>query len=294
MGAIGDWREDAGLKPGATSAGGRSCVLFRCCCLLNCDLETKQEPPLLRKNGAHAACVGIIGRMGESIESLITDSKAKRYFLLSPANLAGRRAKILLRPEASFELAARLRRTGAPLGDIFSFISGLYFRGKLAYATAFAEPAGDVGGAMLIITATHGLLPPSAWVRTELLNEMAEVPINCTNPRYRVPLERDATRLASQMGPRDEVVLLGSIATPKYVEPLSNILGERLLFPDAFVGRGDMSRGALMLRAARDGVQLTYVPVTRLEFGARKRAKAKVVGKARKGGTKKTRRVSEK
>lgn len=233
--------------------------------------------------------------MAELIESVTTDRKAKRYFLLSPANLSGRRAKILLRPEASFELAARLRLTGASLGDIFSFISGLYFRGKLAYATAFAEPRGDVERSMLIITATHGLLPPSAWVRTELLNEMAEVPISCTNPRYRVPLERDAMRLASQMGPSDEVVLLGSIATPKYVEPLSNILGERLLFPDAFLGRGDMSRGALMLRAARDGVQLTYVPVARLEVGgARKKAKAKAVGKTRKEGAKKTRRVSEK
>ena len=214
---------------------------------------------------------------------MITDGKAKLFFLLSPANLSGRRAEILLRPSASFELATRLRLTGAPLGDIFSFISGLYFRGKLAYATAFARPTADLEPSMLIITATQGLLPPSARVRTELLNEMAEVPISCTNPRYRVPLERDAMRLASQMGPRDEVVLLGSIATPKYVEPLSGILGERLMFPGEFAGRGDMSRGALMLRAVRDGVQLRYVPVTRLEgHGTRKVSKVKAAGKPRK------------
>jgi hypothetical protein len=216
-------------------------------------------------------------------ERVITSGSTKRFFLLSPANLSGRRAEILLRPSASFELATRLRLTGAPLGDIFSFISGLYFRGKLAYATAFARPTADLEPSMLIITATQGLLPPSAWVRTELLNEMAEVPINCTNPRYRVPLERDAMRLASQMGPRDEVVLLGSIATPKYVEPLSSILGERLMFPSEFAGRGDMSRGALMLRAVRDGVQLKYVPVTRLEgHGAPKVSKVKAAGKSRK------------
>jgi hypothetical protein len=228
-------------------------------------------------------------------ERVITDRKAKRFFLLSPANLSGRRAEILLRPSASFELATRLRLTGAPLGDIFSFISGLYFRGKLAYATAFARPTAGLEPSMLIITATQGLLPPSAWVRTELLNEMAEVPISCTNPRYRVPLERDAMRLASQMGPCDEVVLLGSIATPKYVEPLSRILGERLMFPDEFVGRGDMSRGALMLRAVREGIQLRYVPVTRLE-GRRtpKVSKVKAARKSRKAGNKKTRRVSEK
>jgi len=215
-------------------------------------------------------------------ERVITSGSTKRFFLLSPANLSGRRAEILLRPSASFELATRLRLTGAPLGDIFSFISGLYFRGKLAYATAFARPTADLEPSMLIITATQGLLPPSAWVRTELLNEMAEVPINCTNPRYRVPLERDAMRLASQMGPRDEVVLLGSIATPKYVEPLSSILGERLMFPDEFAGRGDMSRGALMLRAARDGVQLTYVPVTQLEgHSTPKVSKVKAAGKSR-------------
>jgi hypothetical protein len=186
-----------------------------------------------------------------------------------------------------------LRLTGAPLGDIFSFISGLYFRGKLAYATAFAQPTADLEPSMLIITATQGLLAPSAWVRIELLNEMAEVPISCTNPRYRVPLERDVMRLASQMGPLDEVVLLGSIATPKYVEPLSSILGERLMFPDEFAGRGDMSRGALMLRAVRDGVQLRYVPVTQLDVGgSRKVSKAKAAGKSRKIAVKRGVRIT--
>ena len=63
-------------------------------------------------------------------------------------------------------------------------------------------------------------------------------------------------------GKRCEVVLLGSIATAKYVEPLLAIFGERLLFPSAFVGRGDMSRGGLMLRSVREDAELAYEPVS--------------------------------
>jgi hypothetical protein len=69
-------------------------------------------------------------------------------------------------------------------------------------------------------------------------------------------LVRDVARLA---GHRDaEFVLLGSVATGKYVDVLLEVVGERLLFPTAFIGRGDMSRGALLLRAARDGRELAY------------------------------------
>jgi len=54
-------------------------------------------------------------------------------------------------------------------------------------------------------------------------------------------------------------VLLGSIATPKYLEPLNEVLGPRLHVPQEFIGRGDMSRGALMLRCAAEGHELTYI-----------------------------------
>jgi hypothetical protein len=57
------------------------------------------------------------------------------------------------------------------------------------------------------------------------------------------------------------VVLLGSIATGKYTSALLEVFGRRLLFPAAFVGRGDMSRGGLLLRAARSGEELSYIPV---------------------------------
>jgi len=56
-------------------------------------------------------------------------------------------------------------------------------------------------------------------------------------------------------------VLLGSIASGKYVDVLHAIFGARLLFPSDFVGRGDMSRGGLMLRCASSGDELPYVPV---------------------------------
>jgi hypothetical protein len=72
---------------------------------------------------------------------------------------------------------------------------------------------------------------------------------------------RDAKLLADAVGASDEVVLLGSIATAKYVEPLVEVLGERLLLPKDFVGRGDMSRGGLLLRCVRAGAELTYAPV---------------------------------
>jgi hypothetical protein len=195
--------------------------------------------------------------------------KARRVFLLSPANASGIRARLILGEQARFELAVRLRESRVPLGEVFSFISGLYFRGKLAYAHAFAEPPAAAPG-ILIITASRGLVPPETPLTLDELREIAEVPIHAGDPRYRGPLERDALHLAQQIGSGGEVVLLGSIATPKYVEPLLGIFGDHLVFPADFVGRGDMSRGGLMLRSARDGVQLRYVSVAKsLRHGPR-------------------------
>ena len=198
------------------------------------------------------------------LESAVSAARGKlRIFLLSPADSAGVRARLLLREEARFELATRLRESGAPLGELFGFMSGLYFRGKLTYARAFAEPmVADGLSSVLIITASRGLLPPEACLQIADLKDMASVPIDASELRYRIPLERDAARLASQLGTACEVVLLGSIATRKYVDPLLEIFGDRLLFPADFVGRGDMSRGGLMLRSVREGIQLVYTPVT--------------------------------
>ena len=187
-------------------------------------------------------------------------SPPRRIFLLSPANAAGIRARIVASENARFELALRLRNEGAQLGEVFSFISGLYFRGKLAYAQRFAEARNGIPGAF-VITASGGLIPPETLITAKDLAAISAASISATDLRYREPLERDARAICKVAGPKCEVVLLGSIATPKYVEPLLEIFGERLLFPIEFVGRGDMSRGGLMLRSARSGEQLTYVPV---------------------------------
>src|SRR5688500_14484678 len=99
---------------------------------------------------------------------------AHRIFLLSPANTGGKRAALLFNERATFPLAQRIRsREGAPLGEVFSFLSGLYFRGKLAYATAFAHGAADTGS--LVITSSRGLVPPDTPIRLADLREFAEV-----------------------------------------------------------------------------------------------------------------------
>jgi hypothetical protein len=152
-------------------------------------------------------------------------------------------------------LTARLADSGegAPLGEVFTFMSSLYFRGKLAYANRF--------GRALVIAPGRGLVAADLPIRVADLEAMAEVPVDAGEPRYREPLVRDATALARDLEPGSSVVLLGSVATDKYVGPLTEIFGDRLHFPAAFVGRGDMSRGGLMLRCARAGTPLEYAPV---------------------------------
>jgi hypothetical protein len=205
-------------------------------------------------------------RSGGAVKSL---PRGGRIFLLSPANAAGGRAKMILRDAAAFPLAVQLREQGLPLGEIFSFISGLYFRGKLAYARAHASAPSGVPG-IVVITASGGLVSPDRLLRRADLLEITSGDIAAGEPAYRVPLERDARLLFEHMGAECEVVLLGSVATPKYVEPLLEIFGERLMFPREFVGRGDMSRGGLMLRCAREMTELTYVPVAgAVRHGAR-------------------------
>jgi hypothetical protein len=98
-------------------------------------------------------------------------------------------------------------------------------------------------------------------VTLDALRRFARVDIAVDNARYRRPLESSARALAGDIGPDCDVVLLGSIASPKYVDILQDIFGSRLLFPADFVGRGDMSRGGLMLRSVSADEELTYVPV---------------------------------
>jgi hypothetical protein len=180
-----------------------------------------------------------------------------RIFLLSPASLRGKRAGYLME-EGDSDLACRLRSPeGATLGELFAFVSSLYFRGKLAYARAFADPPRGVPGA-LVIAPGLGLRPPEDRVKLDDLRRIAQVPIDADDERYREPLERDARDLAERAGPAPIVVLLGSVATSKYADVLLPVFGSRLRFPVAFVGRGDMSRGGLMLRSAEERQELEY------------------------------------
>lgn len=181
-----------------------------------------------------------------------------RIFLLSPASCSGGRAQVLCRDEAAFDLALRVRgQEGAPLGEVFSFLSGLYFRGKLTYARRFAHPPAGAPG-VLVITAGSGLLPPDEFVRLKHLRRWASVDVALGEARYLRPLRRDLRALSAQLGESCEVVLLGSIATDKYLAPLQRSLGARVRFPSDFVGRGDMSRGGLLLRQAADAEEMAY------------------------------------
>ncbi|HEU4681710.1 MAG TPA: hypothetical protein VFS51_08195 [Gemmatimonadales bacterium] len=183
-----------------------------------------------------------------------------RIFLLSPAHCGGKRAELLLNERAAFPLAVRLRSPpGITLGEAFTFLSGLYFRGKLAYADRFARPPDGEPGVQ-IITTDRGLLPADVMITARDLREFGGVDIQSDQPRFREPLARDVARIRRHGDV--ELVLLGSIATGKYVDVLAEMIGTRLLFPTEFVGRGDMSRGALLLRAVREGLELSYQSAT--------------------------------
>jgi hypothetical protein len=189
----------------------------------------------------------------------VIEGTRRRLFILSPAHCGGKRAQILLNERAQFPLAMRLQQgESVTLGETFAFLSGLYFRGKLTYATRFTETEARESH-VLVITTNRGLLPADTPVTVPDLRAFGSVDIELDDARYRRPLERDVQRLA---GADDrDVVLLGSVATDRYAEILLGAFGARLLFPVDFIGRGDMSRGALLLRAARAGVELPYQAV---------------------------------
>jgi hypothetical protein len=173
---------------------------------------------------------------------------------------------MVLSERAEFDLAVRLRACeGVAIGEVFAFVSGLYFKGKLAYALEFARPpepgAELVGSGALVITPTAGLRPAETAITADAIRAFAMVDIAANDSRYRGPLLASARALADEIGPACDVVLLGSIASAKYVDVLTAVFGTRLRFPLEFVGRGDMSRGGLLLRSVRARQELTYVPV---------------------------------
>lgn len=187
-------------------------------------------------------------------------SFVRKIFLLSPAKVSGVRAGLLLNPKAPFALARQFHSEGLPLGVVFAFASGLYFRGKITYARHFVNESD--GELVRVITTNAGLVDPVRRLTPNDLRAFGEVDIDRDDPRYHEPLRRDARTLARKLAKNGRAILLGSIATGKYRDVLLDCFGERLVFPGDFVGRGDMSRGGLLLRAARSGIELPYIPVT--------------------------------
>jgi hypothetical protein len=187
-----------------------------------------------------------------------TTAAGERVYLLSPAHAGGKRAAMLFNTNAKFELALRLRTIGVAIGEMYSFMSPLYFRGKLTYATKFANaPSGTP--CSLVITPSRGLMRPDSIVKLGDISELQNERLVAENPRYRDALERDLRTLSESIGRSAHVVLLGSIATRKYIPLLAEILGDRLVVPRKFIGLGNMSRGALLLQCSRDGCELEYI-----------------------------------
>lgn len=192
-------------------------------------------------------------------------------FLISPASTGGKRAAQVLNPDANFEIARRLRESnGVAIGELFSFLSALYFRGKLTYARHFGSAPPGIS-AVHIITANRGLVPPDQLMTLEDIRELQQHRIDTREKNYVRALEQSCIRLRSALGPASRVVLLGSIATGKYTDILQGVFEAKLLFPTDFVGRGDMSRGGLLLRAARSNEELSYSCITEASLRRGKR-----------------------
>lgn len=191
---------------------------------------------------------------------MATPDTSPKIFLLSPASLTGERARQLLSPDARFDTAVRYRSPeGVPIEEAFAFLSSLYFRGKIAYGRRFADPPEDLPlGGVLIIAPGFGLVPAGWRLNRERMETLRRTPIDLRNPDYADPLREHAEVLNEAMPDGTRFVLLGSIATGKYVDLLLPVFGDRLLFPASFVGIGDMSRGSILLRAVREDEELEY------------------------------------
>src|SRR5690349_23922020 len=124
----------------------------------------------------------------------------ERVFLLSPARLGGPRSLLLMREEAAFDLAVRLRSGTATIGEIYAFISGLYFRGKVAYTEAFGSAPQGVPAAMVIVPG-RGLLPLDTPLSHTELRAISEVAIDVESAAYSAPFLRDLALLDQQAGP---------------------------------------------------------------------------------------------
>jgi hypothetical protein len=139
---------------------------------------------------------------------------------------------------------------------VFNFVSGLYFRGLTT--RRLRKPSTTLASSPRRQAWAHGTA-----VRLDDLARYAAVSIGVGESAIACR-SSGCRRLARGLSPGDEVVLLGSIATPKYLAILEPIFGDRLRVPRDFIGRGDMSRGTLLLRAVRAASELEYIPARAL------------------------------
>ncbi|HEX6901491.1 MAG TPA: hypothetical protein VF789_17320 [Thermoanaerobaculia bacterium] len=193
-----------------------------------------------------------------------TGNLPPRVFLLSPASLDGVRAAQLTSPRARFGAALRYRSPeGVPVEEAFTFMSSLYFRGKITYARHFAAPPPDLGlgtpdDGILVIAPGFGLVPPGWRITPERMKKLRRTPVDLKHRGYCTAM-RDHAEQLRELAPSSSVILLGSVATGKYVDLLLPVFGDRLLFPREFAGAGDMKRGGMLLRAVREDRELDYV-----------------------------------
>jgi hypothetical protein len=188
------------------------------------------------------------------LPAAVRRKRMPNVFLLSPASLGGLRAKQLTSPRAQFATALRYRSDeGVMIGEAFAFMSALYFRGKITYSMHFGGMENT-----FVITPGFGLVPPDWRITPERLKKMQKIDVDAGNRRYAKPLRDSAHALAARLDATSQVVLLGSVATGKYVDVLRPILGDRLRFPALFACLGEISRVGLMLRAVRANLELEY------------------------------------
>ncbi|MFP5284632.1 MAG: hypothetical protein ACLGI9_02740, partial [Thermoanaerobaculia bacterium] len=132
-------------------------------------------------------------------------------------------------------------------------------RGKIAYARRFAQPPGGLpSSGVLVIAPGFGFVPEGWHIDRERMETLRRTPIDLKNPDYCEPMRQHSEMLRDALPDDTRLVLLGSIATGKYVDLLLPVFGDRLLFPRCFVGIGDMSRGSVLLRAVREDQELEY------------------------------------
>lgn len=196
-------------------------------------------------------------------------------FLLSPANLSGTRARQMISPRAMSAAGIAYRsQDGVRIADAFTFMSALYFRGKHAYVRAFAAPHPRIGETAYVIAPGYGLVTLDWRLDQEKMKKLARTKIDVRSRAYTAPLRRACRELESKLEPEDIVVLLGSVASGKYVDVLEPIFGARLRFPRIFAGMGDMQRGSVMLKAAAAKRELEYVDLTHARHRVKERGES--------------------